>query len=145
MRLSTPACVLVLSMLAAAPMAMSAPAGRATYPYSNAGWSKFIADRLPALVAGETFTHAEKHYEITRLHLVRDERVTKWDPAHPGGGFQRGYFSGIIHLRIDGHLTRARISGTGRYGGESGIWEWDRVLMYLPGNRTHDFVTGENR
>jgi hypothetical protein len=143
----SPVVVLLLAVLAALPAqvrAAEAPTP-STYPHSKAGWSKFIADRLPALVEGESFTHAERRYEVTRLHVVRDEQVTRWEPSHVRNAVERGWFAAIVHLRIDGRLTRARIEGTGHYVTDPATWEWDRVLLYLDDNQTHDFVSGETR
>ena len=119
-------------------------AARPHYSHSIDGFKHFVADELPPLVEGETFTWAGKRYEVVRLHQVVRQEVSRWTPAHRNEAVpHRARVVAVIHVKVDGRLTRARIEGVADYVTLPEGWRWNQVLLYLGTNESYDFVNGE--
>lgn len=146
----------LLAVLALSGLAVSAAAhqrlpgvpdaARPRYSHTMAGFQHFVADELPRLVEGEAFTWEGRRYEVVKLRSVTRHVANRWNPAHRDEAVpHRGRVEAILHVKIDGKLMRARIEGTADYVTLPDGWRWREVLLYLGGNESYDFVTGETR
>ena len=139
------AALLLASTATARPRLPGVPdAARPSYSHVREGFIHFVADELPPLVEGETFTWDGKRFEVVKLHSIMKYDIARWNPAHRDDAVpMRGRVVAAIHVKVDGRLMRARIEGLADYVTLPEGWRWHQVLLYLGTNKSYDFVTGE--
>jgi hypothetical protein len=139
-RLMTLSIALVAAVLASPPDALAG--GAPTHGPSRSAFEAFVIDGLPELVVGKEFDWKGHHYEVLRVHSITRTHVQRTRPSDVNNDVAaQGWTLALLHVKVDGRLSRVRVEGNARYMNSPNGWEWDRVLMYLGLNDSYDFVT----
>lgn len=119
--------------------------GGPTHGPSRSAFEAFVIDELPELVVATEFDWKDHHYEVLRISSITRTHVQRTRPSDVNNDVAaQGWTMAIVHVKVDGRLSRARIEGNARYMNSPNGWEWDRVLMYLGQNDSYDFVSQAN-
>ena len=53
----------------------------------------------------------------------------------------RGWFTAVVHVRVDGMIKSGRVEGNVAYVWQPGGWGWEQVLLFLGNGTSGDFAT----
>jgi hypothetical protein len=135
------AAVLVASLAVARDTPAAPHASQALYAPSRDGLQHFLEDELERLVRGQAWEWDGRRYEVVRLHKIAEAKPTRAAQANRDYDAPvRGWAVAIVHVRVDGHLERARITVNTSYAWQPAGWQWEQVLLYLGDVERYDFV-----